>query len=586
MHGVALVPSSRLDVVWLDDDFALNLGGFDEETLDEARALPPGALISPPVAVALGEHRLDVFGIVEGGALNHWVYDASAPIETRWSSDVEVVGVGFSSTPAVVASEDRIDLFALGGDLGMLHTAWNGSTWTALERLGGGFTSLPVVLPAAAGAFDIFARGLDFVVYHARWAPGAPADWRRLGGGLLGEPSAASAPAVVRVRNGALVFVTGTDGAIWYVECDGSVWKPWRSLGHAHAHARGADAVTFISEPVAVALYPNSEILAPTGPIAQAGATGPATSPPPALISSRTRVDVFGVGSDSALWQKTLDHAGWRPAKDWAALGGSFACAPSVVAPARPLVIGAAPPARFAMAAPFTDGTVHRWRFDPTPTALAPAGAWSEDQPPRPAFRLPSRYTFAVDSVQIGETRSQHNDTDLAIATLSVGNWPLQSIAFDMEDVDNGAHPLDERLAITRVAELCEPVVFTYSIVNSHDSEEAATVTAIVIKGIDDFVNDLLKESLESIPVFGNVLGAGFGWLADRLVGFAFGGCDGLVAAEAIPYATGSEVQGQLAAHGAGTPRKFATSTRNLRDDFPADCRASSYLVVTSITRS
>jgi hypothetical protein len=582
---VALIPSSRLDVLWLDDDFALNIAGFDDPTLDEARELPLGTLISPPVAVPLGEHRLDVFGIGPNDALYHWVYDASAPFSARWSS-AEVLGFGFSSTPAAVAVRDnRIDLFALGADRGMLHTAWNGTSWSAWESLGGGFTSLPVVLPATPGTFDIFARGLDFIVYHAHWAPGgATADWQMLGGGLLGEPSAASAPAAVRVRHGILVFVTATDGAIWCVEFDGTVWKPWISLGPAVASAGSKSAVPFISEPVAVALYPSSEIVVEPGPIASPGEGEAVASPPPSLISKRTRVDVFGVGGDNALWQKTLDYTGWHPAGNWQSLGGSFECVPSVVAPTHALSVGAMPPARFSMTVPHTDGTVHRWGFDPSAT---PVGAWTEDEAPRPRFRLPTRYTFAVDQVQIDDTRSQHNDTDLAIATLNVGNWPLQTITHSMGDVDNGLHPLDERLAITRVIELCEPVVFSYTIVNNHDSGDEAMVVAVIVKGIDDYVNDLVKEALKpTVPIVGSLLGAGFAWLTERLVGFAFGGCDGLVAAEAIVYATGTKVQAQLASHGVGVPRTFHESTRNLREDFPWGCRSSSYLVYTSITQA
>jgi hypothetical protein len=583
MHGVALVPSSRLDVLWLDNDFSLNLAGFDDETLDEARELPPGTFLSPPVAVTLGPDRLAVFGIGPDYSLDHWLYDASAAFGTRWQSG-ESLGVGFSSTPAAVSSGDNhIDLFALGLDLGMLHTTWNGSSWTAWDELGGGFTTLPVVLPAGSGTFDIFARGLDFMVYYTRWTVGGPADWQQLGGGLLGEPSAASAPAVVRVGGGTLVFVTAGDGSIRYTEFDGTVWKPWTSMGPAVAQAGDKSAVTFVSEPVAVALYPRWPV-PDIGPAASPDATVRAAALPPSLISDRTRVEVFAVGSDNALWQKTLDHTGWQPAANWASLGGSFACAPSVVAPAHAVSPVSSPPAYLALVEPSTDGTVHRWSFDPTPTPGSSVGAWGEDQPPRPAFRLPSRYTFKVDKVQIDSTRSVDNDTDVAVASLAVGNWPPQSIAFGgMGDVNNGVHLLDDRLAITRLVELCEPVVFTYSIVNNHDSGDEAIVVGVIVKGLEDWVNDLLKAALP-VPL-GSIAGAGVAAFADRLVGLAFGGCDGVVAAEAIAYSNGRNVQQQIANHGSGVPRTFETSTRNLREDFPWGCNSSSYLVFTSITQ-
>jgi hypothetical protein len=258
MHGVALVPSSRLDVLWLDNNFSLNIASFNDATLDEAQAVPPGTLISPPVVVTLGQERLAVFGLGPDYSLYHWMYDAAAALGTRWSAG-ESLGAGFCSTPAAVsAGDNRIDLFALGPNRGMLHTVWNGSGWIDWQELGGGFTSLPVVLPAGPQAFDIFARGLDFQVYHVHWTPGAPADWQPLGGGLLGEPVAASAPAAVRVRDGIMVFVTAADGTISYCEFDGTVWAPWTSMGPAQAPGK-ADAVTFISEPVAVAVYPATD---------------------------------------------------------------------------------------------------------------------------------------------------------------------------------------------------------------------------------------------------------------------------------------------------------------------------------------
>jgi len=57
MHGAALVSTGRTtqDVIWLDNDFTVNLGGFSDQTLNEARELPVGStLITPPVAVVSG----------------------------------------------------------------------------------------------------------------------------------------------------------------------------------------------------------------------------------------------------------------------------------------------------------------------------------------------------------------------------------------------------------------------------------------------------------------------------------------------------------------------------------------------------
>ena len=163
MHGVALVSTGRTtqDVIWLDNDLTINLGGFSDQTLSEARELPVGStLITPPVAVVSG-NLVHVFGVGPDHGLYHWVYNSAARFGSRWSSQ-EMVGINIWSTPAVVLTgSNQIDLFCLGPERGMLHTRWNGSKWSTWEQLGGAFSSPPVVLPSTTG-FDIFARGPRF----------------------------------------------------------------------------------------------------------------------------------------------------------------------------------------------------------------------------------------------------------------------------------------------------------------------------------------------------------------------------------------------------------------------------------------
>jgi hypothetical protein len=589
MQGVALVPDGRREIIWLDADFAINLGAFDDATLNEVRTLPSGTSIAQPVAVASDANTVHVFGVSPEYALTHWRYDANAAFSIRWS-EPEVVGGDVCSAPAVVAGSGGLDVFCLGADRGMLHTRWHGTAWSAWVELGGCFTSLPIALPHPGGGFDLFARGLDFVVYHTHWTTGA-ADWQKLGGGLLGEPEAASAPAAVRVSSGMVVFVTTPGGAIACTEFDGTVWKPWSSLDVAQRASGDKDAITFISEPVAVVVPGGIEAGGGTPPVATTGeATRPTPPLPAPLLTGRTRVDVFGVGSDKQLWHKALSAGGWDPPWTWTSVGGSFACAPSVVVhPGHGVTAVTATPARFNVAVPHTDGTVHRFTFDPSSSPPV-----SDDQAPsRPPFRLPSRFAFAVPKLQIDNTRSQGQDTDLGVVTLTAGNWPLQTVSFAIGDVDNGSHDLSDRLGLDAVVELPEPVVFTYSIVNSHDTDTDAekTLETQIAKGVDDFINDAIKGAIEGeakSTIVGSLLGTALvGWLTDWLnseLAFAFGGCDGLVAAEAITYPSGRAVATQIAEHGSGTPRIWETSTRNLREDYPTNCQSSSYLIFTSIT--
>ncbi|GAC1347237.1 MAG: hypothetical protein NVSMB27_12250 [Ktedonobacteraceae bacterium] len=633
MHGVALIPSDRLDMLWLDTNFAMNYHTWKD--MDLIPGSPStnlgGTFTSPPVAVALGQDRLDVFGLGLDYALYHKVHAPAAPVGRQWSPNWENLGGNFTSTPVVVSTADnRIDLFGLGPDQGMLHRAWHGSVvtgisplpgpgkWSDWDELGGGFTSLPAVLPAASGAFDLFARGLDFMVYHATWTPGTPADWQLLGGGLLGEPSAASAPAAVRVHYETFVFVTGANGAVWYIVFDGKVWKPWVSLGPAHRATTDQDAIAFISEPVAVALFPESDIIVDPGPITTSGTTGAVTTQPPSLVSKRTRVDVFAVGSDKQLWQKTLDHEGWHgemthghETGNWILFGDSFACAPSIVAPTHGATMFVPPPPRFSLVGPSTDGKIHRWWFDSTPTPLSSVGAWIAADAPifRPAFQLPSYYVFSIDKMQVDRIRSSSSDTDQTTVTLKVGNWPTLPKSYktnpviqkgiidpDKHIVYDGIYSFGSNLTYEPVVlDLCEPIVLAYSIVNSGDADKIrdALITAMV-KGTEDFVNDVVKQGVKDYSdiaiaaaegsLTGSLLGAAIAVLIDLLVTWLLTGCDGLVAAETITYRRGRDVQDQIALH--GVQGKVTGSTQFLAspDDSSGPlCNDSSYTVFSSI---
>jgi hypothetical protein len=356
-------------------------------------------------------------------------------------------------------------------------------------------------------------------------------------------------------------------------------------MGPAQQGSVGKDAITFISEPV---LAPHISEFTGGGGSNAGGTTGTgsaaASQPPPFSISGQEHVDVFAVGSDNALWQKRLDQDGWHPSGDWNSLGGSLACAPSVVAwYPRPIVVTQIPPVHFSLVVPQTDNTIHRWSIDtstPQPTLT------KDDNVSHPTFRMPTRYTFALDTIQIDNTRSPSSDTDHGIGTLKIGGWPLQTKLFDFLDLQNGSHgPYDwDRIGFIGIVELCEPVVYTYSIVNNHDVTAMQIYYTIIVKALEDSLNDLFKAW---DPYFtGSEIGAFFSWLGDQLLAVAFGGCDCLVAAGTMAYVTGRDVQDQLLQQGSGTPRKFQTSTRSELGNPPTTCQNSNYLVFTSVTQT
>ena len=199
---------------------------------------------NPSAAVAMGEHRLEVFGAGTDYALYHKSY--SYQPGDSWSAERECLGGDLTSTPVVVSTAaERLDIFVLGPDQGLLHRRRTGSAWSAWKELGGCFTSAPAVLPTGLDTFDIFAHRPDYLIYQSRLTAVGFSGWETLGSGLLREPIAASAPAVARVQDEMYVFVVAADLATWFTRLDGNLWKPWSSLGRK-----------FVSNPVAIALFP------------------------------------------------------------------------------------------------------------------------------------------------------------------------------------------------------------------------------------------------------------------------------------------------------------------------------------------
>jgi hypothetical protein len=622
MRGVVLVPNDdplKMEVLWLDNGFAMYYTRW--EYIDGYPWGPDqpgvadflgGKFTSPPAAISPAPNRLDVFGLGQDYAVYHKVHDATAkggPLSPpgQWTPDWENLGGNFTSTPVVLSTAtNHIDLFGLGIDQGMLYRSWSGSVWGDWDELGGGFTSLPVALPGTnQGEFDLFARGLDFQLYHLTWKPNAAIDWQLLGGGLLGEQIAASAPAAVRVRDKIFVFVTASDGAVWYTAFDSKVWKPWASLGVAVKATKDTGATTFVTEPVVTVFFPMSDIVTTGGGVISTGGGGGAfdTQPPP-TVTGHMRVDVFCVGDNGdgtrQLFHKWLDPHGWHGQKvnnketgDWELVGSSFACAPSIVAPNRARTVVAMPPVHFSMVEPNLDHTIHLQSFDGTQWTR-----WNRG----PNFQLPSCYTFSVDAIDITDTRSLHNDTDLATATFAAGKWPVQNAKFDLGDVNNSGYALYNLQFPSVIVELCEPAVLTYMIVNSGNSDKASAVYSTMLKGSEDAINDWLKQTVNpnstaivggaavitevggGPTIVGSLLGAAAAFVLESLLGLIFADCDGVVASETIAYQKGRDIWAQLQNSG---QTKISGVTQHPGTDSPSGCGANSnYTVYWSISPS
>lgn len=617
MIGVCMVPNGDRDIFWIGRDYAMYHTQWANIDLIPWDPYSPGVLeylggnwTTPPVAIVSAPNRVDFFALSTDYSVCHRSYNSAAVPGSQFSPEWEDLGGYLTSTPAVVSTaENRIDLFGLGPDQSMLHRSWDGSAWGNWQELGGAFSTLPVVVPDESGGFDIFARGLDFLIYHTNWKSNSTAQWRKVGGGLLGEPIAASAPAAVRVKDHLFVFTTGSDSTVWYTIFDGEVWRPWSSLGLGPTDPKSNASVTFISEPVAFGF--SYRVIVNPG----AGAIGSPRSPvatAPSAVSGGMRVDLFCVGSDLALWHRWLDAKGWHGAKDsqghetgqWESLGGAFACAPSIIATnrsRRPAVGGVA--IQFNIAAPNRDGTIHLMSY-----ADNVWSSWDKG----PTYELPSLYTVSIDSMDVHTTRSLYQDTDYGSATLGIGHWPIASASANIGDVGTGGYALYNLSFGPLIVELCEPVVLTYSIVNSGNSNLAkAIVTALATAGAQatsDFLKNLInppsKVEAYTVPAPGSLTdglttavvsglggglvagipGAALTFLVNSLLAIMFTDCDGVVATGIKGFQKGQDLETILR----DIPtHKLEANTLHPGTDSNTGCGAnSSYTVYWSFSRA
>ena len=119
------------------------------------------------------------------------------------------------ATAAVSSGKDRIDLFTVDEDAGLVHRVFVSGTWSEPESLGGTLASAP-----AATAWAV-----DGQLWNRYWDGKSWHPWESLGGSLTGTPAASSWSAD-RID----VFAPGRDGGTWHRWWDGTRWVEWEIL--------------------------------------------------------------------------------------------------------------------------------------------------------------------------------------------------------------------------------------------------------------------------------------------------------------------------------------------------------------------
>jgi len=138
-----------------------------------------------------------------------------------------------------------------------------------------------------------------------------------------------------------------------------------------------------------------------------------------------------------------------------------------------------------------------------------------------------SNFTFAIDSIQIADTRSAHEDTDYVSLTLKVGGATATTQVQKIGNVNNGVHAVNLSFRGITVNPT-DTVVLNYLVVNAGSASTDAVTSALQLIG-NAFANGPANQS----PQLGSALPGDGPWISSSLASiFHAGSCDGLVAAE------------------------------------------------------
>lgn len=172
---------------------------------------------------------------------------------------------------------------------------------------------------------------------------------------------------------------------------------------------------------------------------------------------------------------------------------------------------------------------------------------WPPPRPvptPAPAPFQTANYTFSLLSMRITNTRSVHEDSDKASASIAVGNGTPVTVTSNLGDLNNGTFPLHMAVGPVTVNDPNVGIAVNYLIVNSGHSSQA-TIDGLLTKAGNELASAGAKAATSAIgsavgasigsaamPVIGTILGAIAGWLVSEIVGILTADCDGPVAAE------------------------------------------------------
>jgi len=265
------------------------------------------------------------------------------------------MGGVFASGPKVLMNfNHEVEIFILGADKTVWHKKAlnrNSTEFSPFRTMGGHFSSGPSAVTDSEGLIHIFVRGMDRALWHKmqkRLPDGTLGwhDWISLGGTLTSPPEAMADPEglihiFARGMNRALLHKHTVVNETYHI-----LWSPWESLGgnlasapksvvldnsvgFVEVYARAADKAFWrkrqvldsknIDQPVQWSVWE------PLGGIFSSG--------PAAIVNSFGNLDIFGRGTDKAVWHKQQILTNDEGTEDWSvweSLGGIVSTTPAV----------------------------------------------------------------------------------------------------------------------------------------------------------------------------------------------------------------------------------------------------------------
>ena len=186
-----------------------------------------GLIFDAPAAAAGGNGSAELF--VRGIDNQLWARRLVSGSWTPWAS----AGGVLSSQPAAAASgRGRDDVFVRGVPDGLWHRALVNNRWTPWDYLGGRMIGGPGASSWAPGQLSVFVQGTDRRMWGKFYSTATRSwgSWTSFGGVLASAPAAVSAPRGAQPGT-VMVFVTGTDGAVYQQRIINGRGGGWTSLG-------------------------------------------------------------------------------------------------------------------------------------------------------------------------------------------------------------------------------------------------------------------------------------------------------------------------------------------------------------------